>query len=70
MGTFGADHIAVGIVLVVVVMGVNRDLRRHLCANHITKQRKVGRVVSDLFRVAMAAHMLVEANDRIGRRHH
>ncbi len=68
---FGVNDITVGIVLVIVVMGVNGDLRRHhRPAQRIAKERKVGRVIGDLFRVAVAAYMLVEADDCVGSCHH
>lgn len=64
------DHIAVGVVLVVVMVSVNCHLRGVGVAGDLAKQGEVGGVVGDLFRMAMTADVLVEADDSIGSRHH
>lgn len=66
------NDVAVGVVFVVVAVGVKRYLRLDAFSlqQAIPKQREISWIVSDLFRVAMAADMLVKADHRIRGSHH
>ena len=71
VATFTLDHIAMGIVLMIVMMGIKRNLWLGLASLFVsTKKSEVRRVVSDLFRMTLAADMLIEAHHGIGRGHH
>ena len=59
-------HIPVQIVLVIMMVGVYR----HRLHAGLAEQFEIRWIVADLFRMAMAAHVLVEADHFVGGRHH
>ena len=65
----GLNDIAMGIVLVIMVVGINCYLWWSGGAQCLAKQGEIGRVVGHLLRMPFAAHVLIEANDGISSGH-
>ena len=67
---FTKHDIAMGVVLVIVVVGVDGDLRALGVTTDIAKQGEVRGIASDLLGMSLAANMLIEADDGVSGRHH
>src|SRR5690606_173066 len=62
MGRFTRpDNIAMGVMLVVMVMGIQGNLR----LERSTKEREISWIVGDRLRMSFTAHVLVKTNDRV-----